>query len=113
MLPVRGSALFKNTTLQFNAINKEIFLNISHRFKNDEAYGKIMRRLRVGKITRKDIKKLTTRYILNPNVCLPPMTQLRCACYRNDERNAYNNVAFLQHLKATHQQSNATITYAR
>ena len=30
------------------------------------------------------------------------MTKLRCACYTNDERNAYTNTIFIQHLKATH-----------
>ena len=38
MLPVGGGLpLFKNITLQFGAINKAIFLNISHRFGEDPA----------------------------------------------------------------------------
>ena len=32
MLPVQGQPLFKNNTLQFNAINRAIFLNKSYRF---------------------------------------------------------------------------------
>ena len=28
MLPVRGTPLFKNNTLQFNSINRAVFLNI-------------------------------------------------------------------------------------
>ena len=36
LLPVgSGQPLFKGNTLQFGAINKAIFLNISHRFDND------------------------------------------------------------------------------
>ena len=66
MLPVRGSPLFKNTTIQFNAINKAVFLNTCHRFKNDEEYGMIMRRLRIGRITTDDIHKINTRYIKKP-----------------------------------------------
>ena len=30
--------------------------------------------------------------------------RVRCACYMNDESNAYNNVIFLQYLKAAHEQ---------
>ncbi len=30
------------------------------------------------------------------------MTNLRCARYNNDERNAYTNAIFIQHLKANH-----------
>ena len=29
---------------------------------------------------------------MNQHVILPQITKLRCPCYRNDERNAYNNV---------------------
>ena len=30
------------------------------------------------------------------------MTKLKCACYISNERNAYNNNTFIQHLRATH-----------
>ena len=46
LLPVGGGLpLFKGNTLQFGAINKAIFLNVSHRFDDNHAYGEIMRRL--------------------------------------------------------------------
>jgi hypothetical protein len=49
MLPVGGGQpLFKNNTLQFGAINKAIFLNVSHRFNDDQAYGEIRRQFRIG-----------------------------------------------------------------
>ena len=51
MLPVKGSPLFKNNTLQFIAINRAVFLNISHRFDKDPTYGEIMRRYRIGNLT--------------------------------------------------------------
>lgn len=112
ILPVgSGQPLFKDNTLQFGAINKAIFLNVSHRFSDDQAYGEIMRRFRIGLVTKKDIKKINTRHIANDNVSLPPITKLRCACYTNDERNAYTNTIFIQHLKATHTKaSNDTTT---
>ena len=55
LLPVGGGQpLFKGNTLQFGAINKAIFLNVSHRFNDDHAYGEIMRRFRIGLITKED-----------------------------------------------------------
>ena len=58
LLPVGGGQpLFKGNTLQFGAINKDILLNVSHRFNDDHAYGEIMRRFRIGLVTKDDIKK--------------------------------------------------------
>ena len=76
MLPVKGSPLFKNNTIQFNAINRAVFLNISHRFDRDPAYGEIMRRRRMGKLTKNDIQTINTRFIKNSNVSLPPLPQI-------------------------------------
>ena len=110
MLPVRGSPLFKGNTLQFHAINRAVFLNVSHRYEKDPQYGEIMRRFRMGMVTKEDIQQINTRYFQNSDVTFPPITELRCACYMNDERNAYNNVIFLQHLKTTHEQANTDCT---
>ena len=52
MLSVKGSPLFTNNTIQFNIINRAVCLNISHRFDKDPAYGEIMRRHRMGKLTK-------------------------------------------------------------
>ena len=106
MLPVRGSPLSKNNTVQFNAINRAVFKNISHRFSDDHLYGEIMRRFRIGEATREDIKMINSRFYTNSDVNLPPFPKIRCACFMNDERNAYNNVVFLEHLKATHPKAN-------
>ena len=103
MLPVKGSPLFKSNSIQFAAINKAIFLNVSHRFNLDPEFGEIMRRFRIGKATQEDIIALNERHVTNNSVILPPIKDLRCACYMNDERNAYNNVIFMKHLEATHQ----------
>ena len=75
---------------------------MSHRFDEDPSFGEIMRRFRIGQVTKNDLEMINTRHISNPNVTLPQITNLRCACYMNAERNAYNNVVFLEHLKATH-----------
>ena len=110
MLPVRGSPLFKGNTLQFNAINRAVLLNVSHRFEKDPQYGEIMRRFRIGKVTKEDIQCVNSRYYENSDVTLPTITNVRCACYMNDERNAYNNTVFLEHLKATHELANDNCT---
>ena len=64
LLPIGGAALFQEDTIQFGAINKAVFLNISWQFKDDPEFGNIMRRLRNGTITKQDIAMLNTRYIL-------------------------------------------------
>ena len=80
LLPIGGKALFEEDTVQFGAINKAIFLNISWRFKDDEAFGEIMRRLRNGTITKDDIAVINSRYIDNPDVKLPPQDEMQYAC---------------------------------
>ena len=107
LLPVKsGKSLAMKDTIQFGAINKAVFLNKSHRFKNDPQYGEIMRRLRVGMATKEDIQLINTRFIRNKDVQLPSITKLRCACIKNEERCAYNSIVFLRHLEATHTKGN-------
>ena len=53
---------------------------------------------------------INSRFYENSDVMLPPVTKIRCACYMNDERNAYNNVIFMEHLKATHPKADALDT---
>ena len=136
MVPVRGLPLFKNNTIQFNAINRAVFLNVSHRFSDDHLYGEIMRRFRIGLVTKEDIQMINRRYCENSDmrrfriglvtkediqminrrycensdVMLPQVPKIRCARYMNDERNAYNNVIFMEHLKATHPKADALDT---
>ena len=61
-----------------------------------------MRCFRIGQVTKEDINMINSRYYESSDVLLPPVSKIRCACYMKDERNAYNNANFLQHLKATH-----------
>ena len=53
MLPVKGSPLFKGNALQFNAINRAVFLNVSHRFENYPQYGKISEDLELERLLKK------------------------------------------------------------
>ena len=94
MLPVRGKPLFKNNTIQFGAINRAVFLNVSHRFSKDPLYGEVMRHFRIGEVAKEDISLLNSRYCEESTVTLPPVPKLRCVCYTNDKRNAYNNVVY-------------------
>lgn len=67
---------------------------------------RMVRIFELGLVTKEDIKKINTRFIKNDNVSLLPMKKLRCACYTNDERNAYTNNTFMQHLKGTYTKAN-------
>ena len=45
MFPIgHGNSLVLKDSVQFEAINKAVFLNKSHRFQSDPEYGEIMRR---------------------------------------------------------------------
>ena len=101
----------QNQTLQFAAINKAVFLNFSHRFDEDHAFGEIMRRFRMGKVTTEDINQINTRFIQNEDVSLPIITELRCARYMNTERNAYNNVVSIEHKKKTNKKTHRKIKH--
>ena len=93
----------------FSVIDKALFLNISHRFDEDLVYGEIVRRFRIWKGTKNDLKTINSRHIANENVTSPPFTQLKCACYVNFEINAYTNTVFLKRLKATHHKKDNTL----
>ena len=77
------------------ALNRAIFLNKSHRFKEDEQFGKVLRRLRHGNITIDDIKWINERFVENNNVSLPNADKIRYACNTNEHRNAVSNALFI------------------
>ena len=105
MNPVKGTPLYKVNNVQFRAINRAVFLNRSHRFKEDPMFGEILRKFRNGNITEDDILFINSRYIQNPEVTLPEPSKLRYACPTNVERNAVSTSMFLRHLQATHTES--------
>ena len=95
-------AFYEVNNVQFRAINQAVFLNRSHRFKEDPVFGEILRRFRNGNITENDIIYINSRYIQEEDVTLPDPSKLRYACSSNVERNAVSTSIFLQHLQATH-----------
>ena len=94
--------MYKFNDVHFTCINKAVFLNRSHRFKQDAVFGEILRKFRNGTITTDDIIFINSRYIENDNVTLPDPDNMRFACSTNQERNAVTTSIFLKHLEATH-----------
>ena len=76
MHPVKGTPLYKVNNVQFRAINQAVFLNRSHRFKEDPVFGEILRRFRNGNITENDIIYINSRYIQEEDVTLPDPSML-------------------------------------
>ena len=105
MNPVKGTPLYKVNGIQFTAINQVVFLNRSHRFKDNPVFGQLLRRFRNGDITENDMIIINSRFIENPDVTLPEHSDLRYACSSNEERNAISTSIFLKHLQATHTES--------
>ena len=102
--------LYKGGNVIMQALNRAIFLNKSHRFKEDEQFGKVLRRLRHGNITIDDIKWINERFVENNNVSLPSADKIRYACNTNEHRNAVSNALFKKHLEATHIRSSNSDT---
>ena len=97
--------LYKGENVIMHALNRAVFLNKSHRFKEDIQFGKVLRRLRHGRITTEDIKWINERYVENKDVSLPCADKIRYACNTNEHRNAVSNALFRKHLEATHTRS--------
>ena len=76
MLLVKGSPLFKTNTIQFSSINRDLFLNVPHRFREDKDYGEITRRHRAGKIIKQDTQAINTRFNENQNINVPTITEV-------------------------------------
>ena len=110
MHPVKGTPLYKVNNVQFRSINRAVFLNRSHRFKDDEVFGEILQRFRNGTISENDILFINSRYIEKDDVTLPEKSSLRFACSTKEERNAVSTSSFLQHLQATHTVSDDSST---
>ena len=88
-----------------NTINSAIFLENSHRFKDDPEYGEILARMRMGTDTREDREKINTRVIgasSDNGVQLPTDPDACYACPTNKERNGITAGTFKKHILATH-----------
>ena len=85
-----------------NSLNCVIFLENSHRFKDDPEYGEILGRMRMGKDTIEDRKKINTRVLGKDGVNLPLASDACYACPTNNERNGITAGIFCNHILATH-----------
>jgi hypothetical protein len=87
-----------------NTINCAIFLENSHRFKDDPEYGEILGRLRSGTDTVEDREEINKRVISNANgTAVPNEDPNACyACATNRERNGVTAGTFRKHLINTH-----------
>ena len=70
-----------------NAINCPIFLENSHRFKNDPEWGEIMGRMRTGNDTLEDRQEIN-KHFQEPSECNNIPTEATTACMLKKERNA-------------------------
>ena len=85
-----------------NSINCVIFLENSHRFKDDPEYGEILGRMRMGKDTKEDREKINSRVLGTNGVQLPNESDVCYACPTNKERNGIKAGVFKKLIDATH-----------
>ena len=100
----RGTPLYmKHTTHWQGSINCTVMLEGMHRFKDDPEWGEILGRIRSGRVTQADIKKINERFLGLEGVELPPSSEDVCyAVFKNDERNSISAGLFNDLIKSTH-----------
>ena len=89
------------TVMWENTINCPIFLEKSHRFKNDPEWGNIMGRMRMGNDTIEDRIEINKHYrdaSNKSNISLDTTT----ACVRNTERNAVEFMTWKNYITHNH-----------
>eukprot|EP00985_Skeletonema_marinoi_P016493 scaffold8885_cov170-Skeletonema_marinoi.AAC.3 len=98
-----GSASATATAWE-QALNCAIFLNNSHRFKDDPEYGRILERMRMGEDTLADREEINKRVINPKNGIVPPSDDpnISYACGTNKQRNGVIAGHFQQHILSTH-----------
>ena len=92
-----------------NCINAHIILDNNHRFEDDPEYGKLLKRMWKGDLTKKDRERINTRVIGENGLTLPSSFGNKDACYAcptNKERNAVAAGNFQKHVIVTHPQVN-------
>eukprot|EP00984_Skeletonema_dohrnii_P014491 scaffold6089_cov149-Skeletonema_dohrnii-CCMP3373.AAC.2 len=96
-----GSA---SATAWEQALNCAIFLNNSHRFKDDPEYGRILERMRMGEDTLDDREEINKRVINPKKGIVPPSDDpnISYACGTNKQRNGVIAGHFQQHILSTH-----------
>ena len=85
-------------------LNCAIVLEGTHRFRDDQWYGNMLKRICTGQITQEDIDKINTRVVGRNGLQLPKVIggNTCYACPYNDERNAITAAIFAQHVRETH-----------
>jgi len=91
-----------SATIWENTINCAIFLDNSHRFKDDPEFGEILARLRMGEDTRED-RELINKRVVGSALPMPEDAPDACvACSTNKERNGVTAATFRKHIEETH-----------
>ena len=93
--PVKKDSLCKTTSQHFEWVNSHIELDGMHRFKDDKAWGKLLRRFRDGLVTKEDIDKTNKECMVSETHQIPPGIQ--CASYSNRNRDIVNTATFEKH----------------
>jgi hypothetical protein len=91
------------------ALNCAIFLDNSHRFKEDPEFGAILERMRMGEDTVEDREEINKRVIDPKNGITPPSDDpnIAYACGTNKQRNGVIAGHFQQHILNTHPDINS------
>jgi hypothetical protein len=94
--------LYKNEGLWENSINVAIFLNNSHRFKDDPEFGRRLNKMWRGKFTQEDCDYINQRLLgRGTNVQLPSLSaedDIAYACHTNAEKTAIHATSFQKHI---------------
>ena len=91
-------------------VNCYIELNGMHRFRNDKHWGRLLMRMRDGKMTKEDIDFINTKIVNNKTKLLE---DLRYATYFNRDQDAINTALFKERYKLLYNErghTNDTIT---
>jgi len=88
-----------------NTINATVILDNEHRFKDCPEFGKLLKRMWEGDLTKEDRELINTRVIGHNGLTLPSSFEGRDACFAcpsNKERNAISKGNFKKHVMTTH-----------
>ena len=101
--PVGKEPIFKTVCPEFqDAVNCYIELKGMHRFSKDREWGLLLRRIRQGKATVEDIRRINRECLIRNKSEIKPNVQV--ATPNNKERDSINTAAFEEWCK-THKQT--------
>ena len=98
----KKKAIYMDNCPQFESwVNCYTELKGLHRFKDDPEWGRLLNRLRNGKVTLQDITEINRDCVFNDGV-LPQNTQF--GCYNNNDRDSINTGVFSRRCEELHRQ---------